>query len=86
MGKASSVCKISGGYIVQPPAGAPPSTNSVANNNTAAKGRIQKLQLFMRGKAISGAPIMMGIIQLAKPTNAGITARKIITSACIVVI
>jgi len=47
---------------------------------------IQKDQLFMRGSAMSGAPIINGTIQLARPTKAGITAPKIITSACMVVI
>ena len=40
----------------------------------------------MRGSAMSGAPICSGIIQFARPTKAGITAPKIMTSACIVVI
>ncbi len=39
-----------------------------------ANGRIQKDQLFMRGNAMSGAPIISGIIQLARPTKPGITA------------
>ncbi|MNI12175.1 hypothetical protein D3C73_653430 [compost metagenome] len=39
----------------------------------------------MRGSAMSGAPICSGIIQLARPTKAGITPPKIITSACTVV-
>ena len=43
-----------------------------------ATGRIQKLKLFILGKAISGAPICIGIIQLAKPTKAGMTAPKTI--------
>ena len=47
---------------------------------------IQKDQLFMRGRAMSGAPICSGTIQLARPTKAGITPPKIITSACTVVI
>jgi hypothetical protein len=51
-----------------------------------AKGRIQKLKLFMRGSAMSGAPTCNGIIQFARPTNAGMTAPKIMISACIVVI
>jgi hypothetical protein len=51
-----------------------------------ANGRIQNDQLFMRGSAMSGAPICSGIIQLARPTKAGITPPKIITSACMVVI
>ena len=51
-----------------------------------AKGRIQKLQLFMRGKAMSGAPIIMGIIQLARPVKAGITAPKTMIKPWTVVI
>ena len=51
-----------------------------------ATGRIQNDQLFMRGNAMSGAPIIMGIIQFARPTKAGITAPKTMISACIVVI
>ena len=51
-----------------------------------ANGRIQNDQLFMRGSAMSGAPIIIGTIQLARPTKAGMIAPKIMTSACIVVI
>ena len=40
----------------------------------------------MRGRAISGAPIIIGIIQLASPTNAGMTAPNTMINACIVVI
>ena len=40
----------------------------------------------MRGSAMSGAPTCSGIIQLARPTNDGMTAPKIMTSACMVVI
>ncbi len=79
-------CSASGGYIVQPPAGAPPGMNSVLSSNVNANGRIQNDQLFMRGRAMSGAPICIGIIQLARPTKAGMIAPKIITSACSVVI
>ena len=46
----------------------------------------QKLKLFMRGSAMSGAPICSGIIQLARPTVAGITAPNTMISACTVVI
>ena len=60
--------------------------NSVAISSRKAGGRIQKLQLFMRGSAMSGAPTISGICQLASPTKAGISAPKIITSACMVVI
>ncbi len=84
-GKASWVCNIRGGYMVQPPAGPPPGSNRVSSNRLKAKGSIQKLQLFRRGNAISGAPIIIGIIQLARPTAPGITTPKIIISACMVV-
>jgi hypothetical protein len=71
--------------MVQPAAGAPPSMNRVDSNMANAKGRIQKLQLFMRGRAMSGAPIIIGISQLANPTNPGMITPKIMISACIVV-
>ena len=80
-GKASPNCNTSGGYIVQPPAGPPPFINSVLINKAKPKGRIQKLILFIRGSAISGAPIIRGIIQLANPTPAGMTAPKIMMRA-----
>ena len=51
-----------------------------------ATGRIQNDQLFMRGSAMSGAPSCSGIIQLARPTKAGMTAPKTMISACMVVI
>ena len=51
-----------------------------------AGGKIQKLQLFMRGSAISGSPIIIGISQLAKPTKDGIMAPNTMTSPCKVVI
>jgi hypothetical protein len=50
-----------------------------------ANGRIQNDRLFMRGNAMSGAPTINGIIQLPRPTKAGMIAPKIITSACMVV-
>jgi hypothetical protein len=84
--KLVPVCRLSGGYSVQPAAGPPESMNKVDSSMVNAKGRIQKLQLFMRGSAMSGAPIIIGIIQLAKPTQAGMTAPNTMTSACMVVI
>ena len=47
----------------------------------AAGGSSQKPQLFRRGRAMSGAPIMSGICQFAKPVAAGMSAAKIITRA-----
>ena len=50
-------------------------------------GRSQNLKLFIRGKAISGAPNMRGTNQLPKPPiNTGITKKKIITKACAVIV
>lgn len=41
--------------------------------------------LFIRGKAMSGAPIIRGISQFPKPPiMIGITIKKIITNACAV--
>ncbi len=85
IGKPSPPCSDSGGYSVQPPAGEPPGTNSVASSSVKANGRIQKLKLFRRGSAMSGAPTCIGIIQFARPVQAGMTAPKIMISACMVV-
>ena len=51
-----------------------------------AGGSSQNEMLFMRGNAMSGAPIMIGTIQLAKPPiSAGITMKKIMIRPCAVV-
>ena len=84
-GKPEPPCSERGGYRVQPAAGPPPSMNRVDSIMAKPKGRIQKLQLFIRGSAMSGAPTMIGTIQLARPTNAGMITPKIMTSACMVV-
>jgi hypothetical protein len=72
-----------GGYSVQPPPTpsppAVPSTNSEANSRIKDAGKSQKDILFIRGKAISGAPIIRGTIQFPKPPIiAGMTIKKII--------
>lgn len=75
-----------GGYTVQP-VPAPASTPEEASSNRKEGGRSQKLMLFIRGNAISGAPIIRGISQLPKPPIIiGITIKKIITNACAVTI
>jgi len=57
------------------------------NNNKIEGGNNQKLKLLRRGKAMSGAPINKGTIQLPKPPIiAGITIKKIIRNACPVTI
>ncbi len=49
-------------------------------------GSSQNEMLFMRGNAMSGAPIISGIIQLPKPPIiAGMTMKKIMIRPCAVV-
>ena len=60
--------------------------NNVLKSMVPAKGRIQKLQLFILGSAISLAPIIKGICKLAKPTNAGMIAPNTMIKPCKVVI
>src|SRR5690606_15215078 len=76
----------SGGYIVQPvPAPWPPAEPGMKKeiiSSRKAGGSSQNEMLFSRGNAMSGAPIMIGIIQLAKPPIiAGMTMKKIMISA-----
>jgi hypothetical protein len=54
-------------------------------SSRAAGGSSQKLQLFIRGKAMSAAPICIGISQFAKPTKAGMIAPNTMITPCIVV-
>lgn len=50
-------------------------------------GRSQKLILFIRGKAMSGAPIIIGTRKFPNPPIiTGITMKKIIMKACAVTI
>src|SRR5690625_775292 len=79
------ICRERGAYMVQPAALAPPGTKKEIVNKVAPTGNNQKLRLFMRAKAMSEAPICSGIIQLAKPTNAGMMAPNIIMRPCMVV-
>lgn len=73
-----------GGYTVQP-VPAPISTKVEAKSKIKEGGINQKLKLFRRGNAISGAPTNKGTNQLPKPPiKAGITIKKIITNACAV--
>ena len=70
-----------GGYTVHP-VPAPASTIEDASSNRKDGGSSQKIMLFIRGKAISGAPIISGTSQLPKPPIImGITIKKIITKA-----
>jgi hypothetical protein len=74
-----------GGYTVHP-VPAPDSTRDELNNINKAGGNNQKLILFLRGKAISGAPNIIGTNQFPNPPIiVGITKKKIITNACPVI-
>ena len=73
-----------GGYTVQP-VPTPTSTKEDRRSKERDGGRSQKLRLFNRGNAISGAPIRIGTNQFPKPpTRTGITMKKIIINACAV--
>ena len=74
-----------GGYIVQPTP-APPSTTADNSNKTKLGGNNQNDILFILGKAISGAPIIIGTNQFPKPPiRPGITTKKTIIKPCAVV-
>lgn len=76
----------SGGYTVQP-VPAPLSTKEELINKNKEGGNNQKLKLFIRGKAMSGAPNINGINQFPKPPIiTGITIKKIIINAWAVTI
>jgi len=71
----------SGGYTVQP-VPAPASTPAEASSKKKEGGSSQKLMLFIRGNAISGAPSIRGINQLPNPPiMMGMTIKKIMTKA-----
>ena len=63
-----------------------PARTATTISSDAAGGSSQKLQLFMRGNAMSGAPICIGISQFAKPTKAGMIAPNTMIRPCSVVI
>lgn len=71
----------SGGYTVHP-VPAPLSTNILVVNNINDGGNSQNLILFIRGNAISGAPIIKGTSQFPNPPIIiGITIKKIMIKA-----
>jgi len=76
----------SGGYTVHLVL-APPLTKEDKRRRKKAGGKSQKLRLFIRGNAMSGAPTIRGINQLPNPLSVtGITKKKIITKAWAVTI
>jgi hypothetical protein len=65
---------------------APPSARLDVINSRRDGGSNQNEILFILGKAISGAPIRIGINQLPKPPiSIGITIKNIIKKACAVI-
>jgi len=75
-----------GGYTVQPVPAPTPAKEEI-DSRAKEGGRSQNLMLFIRGKAISCAPIIIGTNQLPKPPIIiGITMKKIITNAWAVTI
>ncbi len=79
------ICTVSGAYMVQPTPGAPPGVKNDRIRSDAANGSSQNDQLFRRGSAMSGAPIISGMNQFAKPANAGMIMPNTMISACTVV-
>jgi hypothetical protein len=70
-----------GGYTVHP-VPAPLSTNPPVKRRVRDGGRSQNLILFIRGKAMSGAPIISGTNQFPNPPiMIGMTIKKIIIKA-----
>jgi hypothetical protein len=70
-----------GGYTVHP-VPAPCSLMVLVRISVNEGGSNQNLMLFIRGKAISGAPIIKGTNQFPNPPiKIGITKKKIITKA-----
>ena len=64
--------------------GSPP-TNIEMMSSVNEAGNSQNEMLFMRGNAMSGAPIINGTIQLPKPPiMAGMTTKKIMIRPCAV--
>ena len=64
-----------------PPGG--PGTNSDIRSNAKAATSSQNEMLFMRGNAMSGAPIINGTIQLPNPPiMAGMIVKKIMMRPC----
>ena len=74
-----------GGYTVHP-VPAPPSTRADVSRSIRDGGSSQKLMLFLRGKALSGAPIRIGTRKFPNPPiRIGLTLKKILRKACAVI-
>lgn len=83
---AWAIPEAKGGYTVHP-VPTPLSTIPLVRSKVRAGGKSQNLILFIRGKAISGAPSIRGTSQFPNPPIIiGITIKKIITKAWAVTI
>lgn len=77
--------ELNGGYTVQP-VPAPNSTKQELTKSNKEGGNNQKLKLFKRGKAISGAPTKIGTNQLPNPPiKTGITKKNTMINPCPVI-
>src|SRR5262249_24220578 len=71
------------GYEVHPLEGAPPSAAKLRRMKMNAGHMNQYDIMFSFGNAMSGAPIMSGIVKFPKaPAKSGMMTKKIITVAC----
>lgn len=85
-GPAWAILAARGGYTVHP-VPTPFSTAAEPTRRVREGGRSQKLMLFKRGNAISGAPNIRGRSQFPKPPIiTGMTRKKIIRNAWAVTI
>jgi hypothetical protein len=86
LGPAWAIFAERGGYTVHP-VPAPLSAIIPTVSRSREGGSNQNLMLFIRGKAISGAPSIKGTSQFPNPPIIiGITIKKIIMNACAVTI
>src|SRR5665213_284372 len=72
----------SGTYANQPLAAAPPFVAAPLMTVNAPSKKIQYVNAFSRGKAMSGAPIWSGTKKLASPNANGTTKKKIMAVPC----
>ena len=70
--------------MVQPPPTPPAKGERISSTNAGTIS--QKLMLFSRGNAMSGAPIISGTIQLPNPPiSAGMTKKNTMIRPCAVI-
>ena len=75
---------VRGAYPNHPIAGDPPVKNQLRLRISPPAIKHQRLNVFMRGKATSRAPICKGMIKLKKAALKGMITKKTIVVPCIV--